>query len=219
MAEQFVMGFAVEPSALERIVGSRDDGLVARVLAHDLAGEVAGLIEESDGAVALPQVLAEIVQGRLDRSHAYCYRRALELLVRSIGSQLEPGEVTLPGRGWHEIGPAWQLWEQPTLAAIWDGDAKVGWPWRSGAPEVAWPIAALLSAPRRAALAAEIARFDVQTILKLGAPATIARFGDPEHWPPAALAEEIRGLVDALNRWLQALPAGCDLLVWHDGQQ
>ena len=213
MAEQFLKAFAVDVRALDRVVGCKDEKLLAKILKHDLAEEVAELIAEND--FELEEILREIMFGKLDKKKPYTYRRALELVATVVGKTLS-GEVTLPGRGWQEIGPAWKHWGQKTLATFWGGrcnkNPEYNWPFSK--PSVDWPIAWVIPRAKTAKLKKELRAFREKTAIARGVPKGIDRFSEGERWPIQDLVREAMGVTKTMAKWCK----NTDVLVWHDGQ-
>jgi hypothetical protein len=223
MSEQFIKAYTISLAELYAIVGKGDPDFVARALEHDVADEVGELLGET--GLELEEVLSQLTAGKIAADNAYGYRRVLELVAGTVGTALED-EATMPGRGWHELGPAWKSWDQPALASIWGGEssgnANYPWPWKENDDDhdCGWPVA--IAVPNKAlqALGTELAGFVEKTVIERGVPKSIDRFSDPEYWPLEDLAGEIANIVAMLIEWIAAArESNTDLLLWLDGQQ
>jgi hypothetical protein len=215
MAEQWLKGFAIDRCELDAVVGSNDDALIGRIVAS--AEDIAELIER--GERTAESCAAELIRGALDPDNAYAYRRLLEAVAEVAGRSMESWEAVMPGRGWQDLGPAWAAWDQPAMAAIWGRASSWPWPAASSAPEVTWPIGTIADREEVASLREQLGRFDPGIVLRRGVPASIPRFGDPDHWPPIDLAVELRELVAVIRAMATDAGADAELLLWLDGGQ
>ncbi len=217
MASQILKIVAVNQNDLASVVGSKDAKFTRITLRHRLADEIGEMIEEDTGE-ALADILDEIVAGRLDRDHAFEYRRALELVATIVGKPGR-GAIEFPGRGWQDLGPAWKQWGAPTVAKVWGGgwsrNPDSPWPWKRGS-QVDWPVAYVIPRAHVPKVEAELASITIARVVKRGVPAGIARFSDEEHWPITEIARVIAPAARKLARWLHGVRS--DVLVWHDGQ-
>lgn len=220
MSEQFIKGYAVDVSALAVLVGSKDGKLLGRMKRRrGLFDEIGELLEEWGESLSVEQVVDEIVAGKLAPKHAYEYRRVLQLVAQTIGAALRPNEVVLPGRGWHELGPAWSHWGLSAWAKKWTSPTPWPWPEKPKGGRVNWPVALLVHRSEIAALDRELKTFDPSVILERGVPRTVDRFGTGE-WDVEDLSIELEHLSTGLAKWLAGARAkSSDLLVWIDGQQ
>ena len=192
MASQILKIVAVNQNDLASVVGSKDAKFTRITLRHRLADEIGEMIEEDTGE-ALADILDEIVAGRLDRDHAFEYRRALELVATIVGKPGR-GAIEFPGRGWQDLGPAWKQWGAPTVAKVWGGgwsrNPDSPWPWKRGS-QVDWPVAYVIPRAHVPKVEAELASITIARVVKRGVPAGIARFSDEEHWPITEIARVI----------------------------
>ncbi len=214
MAEQFLRGFAISLEKLYALVGSKRPAILRRALAaEEIVEELDELLSEWGEQLTVRQSLEEIVAGALDRGHAYEYRRMLELLAELVGRALEPVEVTLPGRGWQELGAALGGLGLRRLARLWSKD-NLPFPWRraSSTSAVAWPIATVVRAGDLAPLLEELRAFDPKQLVGASLP---ARLGGAE------ASADLLSLLAGVTSWLRACSrgAGKDLLLLLDGQQ
>ncbi|MEV7289668.1 hypothetical protein AB0O01_34830 [Streptomyces sp. NPDC093252] len=208
MADQYLSAFAVDPDALHRTIGSRDDTVIRAALAAlpELASAERLLRATDPGEVEA--ALTEIVTGRLDAGRPGGYTWLLELLGPVLGTPL--GAAVLPGRGWHRLDTAFRAWDLPTLAALW------GRPWRFPglAPDpFPWPFPALAPPTELPALRAELAAFDSDRVDR---DHTLLPSGDEDD------AEEVVWLLDdLLPAWTEgaARTEGTALLLIRDGAQ
>ena len=207
MSEQWIKAFKGDAKKLDKVVGSKDRKLVDRILESDFVDDIVELLEESDND--LETVLVELIEGKLQKSNAYAYRRVLEHVAGDVMKDLDE-EATLPGRGCQDLAPAWKHWGVPTLARVWGG--TLGWPWKKNDCE--WPIAYVIAPKEAAAIAKELKGFREKTVLDKGVPKGIDRFSDD--WTPEDLAPEVSNAAEVIRGWCKAKG---DILVWHDGQQ
>ncbi|MET8827338.1 hypothetical protein ABZX40_15290 [Streptomyces sp. NPDC004610] len=209
MAEQYLSAFAVDADALDRAVGSRDEGVVRAALA--VLPELASaerLLRATD-AGEVEAALTEIVTGRLDAGRPGGYTWLLELLGPALGTPL--GAAVLPGRGWHRLDTAFRAWDLPTLATLWGRPWP--FPWGGTAPDpFPWPFPALAPPSELDRLRAELAAFDTDRVDQDHA---LLPHGDEDD------AEEVVWLLDdLLPAWTEgARTAGTALLLLRDGGQ
>ncbi|MFJ5231683.1 hypothetical protein ACIQBJ_17535 [Kitasatospora sp. NPDC088391] len=137
MAEQHFAAFAVDAAALLRLPGS---------------------------GTALPGVpdspaLAELLSGRLRAGADSRYAGLLPALAGALGTPL--GGVTVPGRHWDELTGLFRQFDLPALTAFWSRRWAFPTP---GADDWPWPFPTLADRTGTAALLAELARLDPESI-------------------------------------------------------
>lgn len=214
MAEQFLRGFAISLEKLYGLVGCRRPAIQRRALAaEEIVEELDELLSEWGEQLTVKQTLEELVAGKLDRAHAYEYRRMLELLGELVGRSLEPVEVTLPGRGWHALDRTFPALGLARLGKLWCRD-NLPFPWRRAvaSSRVDWPIATVVRAKELPPLLEELRAFDPTRLVSAPLP---ARLGGAE------AREDVLSLLAGLTSWVRACSrgAGKDLLLLLDGQQ
>jgi len=214
MAEQFLRGFAISLEKLYAMVGCKRPAILRRVLAaEELVEELDDLLSEWGEALSVKQTLEELVAGKLDREHAYEYRRMLELLAEVVGRPLEPVEVTLPGRGWQALAETLPRLGLPRLGRTWYLD-NFPFPWRRASTRsaVRWPIATLIQARALPPLLEELRAFDPKALLLTPLPQALG--GE-------AASPDLLSLLAALASWARSTSRspGKDLLLLLDGQQ
>jgi hypothetical protein len=216
MAEQFLKGYGVDIAELQSVVGSHDEDILKKTKRRrNLYEEVGELLEEWGDGLSVETVLGEIINAKLVPRHAYEYRRVLQLVAETIaGGSLKPDEITLPGRGWHELGPALSHWKLKRLGAKFKD--MTPWPW----PRIvkgAWPVALVIKRSELKAYEEELAAFDPKLIGTKGVPKGVDRF---DQWEAEDLSAEVKQLIAGLRKWVaKAAAQKTDLLVWIDGQQ
>lgn len=235
MSEQFIKAYAVDAAALHGLTGSGDGDVLKRAKRkRNLFEEITDLLEEWGDSLTIEEVLLEITSGGVTPKHAYEYRRVLQIVAEVLGTPLKPDEITLPGRGWHELGPAFALWGLERLATLWM--TLFAWPAFSpaktktkakvkakskakAAGEVAWPRALLVERSSIAALEKELKSFDATRIAKRGVPKTVPR---ADEWTREELTEILTPFFATMITWLakaRPMKPRVDLLIWVDGQQ
>ena len=212
MAEQFLRAWKVDAEVLLGVVGSGDNTVLRKSLsARDAVQQVDELLEEwGSEPLDSKQALTQILDGKLDPSRAYEYRRVLELLAPALGRQLkQPPEIVLPGRGWQDLKATWKKWGLPNLGRNW-GDG-LPFPWRKSTQETAvgWPVAMLWSAEVAGAVRGDIDAFD-ESRVEEGELTLPPRHED--------LEDQARHLLENLGKWL-AKSKGSSVLLFLDGQQ
>jgi hypothetical protein len=214
MAEQFLRGFALSLDKLHDLVGCKRAAILRRALAaEEIVEELDELLSEWGEGLTTRQTLEELCEGKLDRGHAYEYRRMLELLAELVGRPLEPVEVTLPGRGWHALDQVFPRLGLARVGKLWGRD-NLPFPWRRAhaRSRVDWPIATAVRAKDLPPLLEELRAFDPKTLLAAKLPARLG--GD-------AASEDVLSLLAGLTSWVRTCSrgAGKDLLLLLDGQQ
>jgi len=219
MSEQFVTAYMVSIESLYGLVGCKQPSVIEKTLAQEAVDEVGDLLE--DGDESLEETLQELVTGRMRREHAYGYRRLLELFLPLVGKALEPQGVTLPGRGWQELGAALPAWGLPALAEAWcPGRFHFPWRRRSSKVSVDWPVVMAIDSPTVSTLARELKAFDPFGFGDL--------MGMPEMPVLPPLPERLEGcgyealfLVAKVREWMTraARSRGKDVVILLDGQQ
>jgi hypothetical protein len=212
MASQVLRAYAVDHEALFALVGSKDDGLVAKVLARKSEVEDLDEFFQEDYDTTVEEIVRELVRGELDPRSAGEYRRVLEVVAPVIGKSAGP-EADLPGRGWQdeEIAAWLELAKLPRLAAVWKEEAP--YPWRKWPKKPEPPIPATFDWPKarfipksvHETLANELAKFQIAKAPSL-----------PER--QEGCEEDADYLLQSFRGWLRDAK-GTDLVVLHDGQQ
>ena len=212
MSSQFMQAWAIDAKTLAAAIGGKDRKLVARACKRDLAEEIREIVEEDDDAT-LEEQLAAIVNGKKIEAAEWHTLRCISLLADVLGSRVGE-DLDLPGRGWHELGPAWKHWKLPTVAKLWT--TEPAWAKRLGG---GWPAVMLAANKVVPKLVDELTAFDPASIVTLGVPKTVDRFGDGG-WEMQSLSECVAELVAELTTAAKgAKRKKRDLVIWIDGQQ
>ena len=213
MSEQFIQAWAVDLSKVGAAIGSKDTALLAKLVEQDLADDLREVFEDDDEA-ELEVILGELIAGKPKSAAPYTFRRALALFADLHGKRVDDEEVTLPGRGWQDLAPAWEHWKCPAIAALWSTEPAFA---NTRGIKTPWPRILLAAPAAHPKLAAEGTKLTEATIEKLGVPPGIDRFSDGE-WPLDELAPIVVEAARAIASW--ARPAKKrSLLLWLDGQQ
>lgn len=211
MSEQFLRAWAVDESVLRASLGSKDAKLLARTKKSELAEELEELFDD-DGDEPLAEQITALVMGKKPIGSTWSTLRCLSLLADVVGARVDD-EITLPGRGWQDLGPAWKHWELAEVAKLWTRapawSKKYGdWPWLMLAPAAELP-----------ALGAELRAFKPSSIAERKVPKKVARFGDGG-WEIPDLIEVVEELRGELLRCVGAAARKKkDLLLVLDGSQ
>lgn len=204
----------MDATALGAVIGSKRAALVARLAKRKFAGDVRNVVEAGEDP-ALEYLLRDMVAGKL-QGPAYNYRRAMALVADGLGSRLD-GELTLPGRGWQQLAPAWRHWGLDGLAKLWS--TEPAWAKKKGLRSD-WPRVLVAPPTALAGLIRGIEKFDHNLINARGVPTSIDRFSDPAEWPLDMLSTQIAHIAGEVWLWAKAAKKKNKALVlWLDGQQ
>jgi hypothetical protein len=140
----------------------------------------------------------------------------MKLVADTFGTRVDTG-IQLPGRGWQFLAPAWAVWNTPAIAKFWATSPE----WANHAAIAGeWPHIMIAMPETHAAILAEIAALDGDTIQHGVVPADVPRFGDPDEWPTDDLAVEIMEVSRELDQIVKAAQRDKRaLIVWLDGGQ
>jgi hypothetical protein len=216
VGEQHMRAWAIDASRLKRVVGGGNSKLLSK-LRRPIVDEVREMVERSD-IITLQTLVDEVTGNALVATNAYRYRRTCELVLEAIGTSLAPPIKVMPGKGWQALGPALRHWKLPLTARLWERIDP--WPWKAHRTtrEVAWPLLRIVHRVELGPVIREVAAFDADTIVRLGVPRTVPRFGEGE-WPMDALQAEFEHLLGVWSTWFAAANRKKrDLAIWHDGQ-
>lgn len=207
-----MQAWAVDANALAAAIGGKDPKLLARACKRELADELREVVEE-DGDATLEEQLKVIVDGKKPDAAEWHTLRCVTLLADALGTRVD-NDITLPGRGWQELGPAFKHWKLPAVAKLWA--TEPAWAKRIGG---GWPHVMLAAQKVLPAIIDELTDFDPKSIIRTGVPKTVDRFGDGG-WEMDSLSECIAELVDELKSCTKAARRKKrDLVIWLDGQQ
>jgi hypothetical protein len=206
MAEQFLRAWSINQTDLYSVVGKKDEVLIKKVKENeDLTEEIDDLIQDW-GEYSFGEALRDIIDGNLNEERSYEYLRTLEAILELNGESHEE-EVTLPGRGWQDIGPLFSSWKLPTLQKLWS-NKQLSFPWKSeekiDLPD--WPISMVLEKDMINNLKTELENFD---------PKLLKKYPLPER--QEGLEEEVGFFIETMLMWLN--DSKKDLILLLDGQQ
>lgn len=211
MAEQFLRGWAVDSSAVATAIGSNDKKILARAKRSDLAEELEELFDD-DSDEPLDDQLAAIIAGEEPIGATWSTLRCFSLLAEALGSRVDD-EMSLPGRGWQDLGPAWKHWGLRKVGTLWAARPK----WAKEYDD--WPVVMLAKGEALPALRAELESFDPQVVVERQVPKSVPRFGDGG-WAMTDLVKVIRELRSELLRCSKAaIRKKTDLVLFLDGAQ
>jgi hypothetical protein len=210
MADQFLQAWAVDPTRVAAMIGSKDPELLARLARTRAAKELASELQGDELAARLQQ----IVDGKRDAAPSWDLRRCLACVADVAGTRLA-GEVTVPGRGWQDLGPAWRHWGLRAVARLWQREPR--WA-RRKLYAGAWPRILWADPPQVEALLRELQDFDPRVIVEAGFPDGLPRWSedrDVEDEEP-----ELLHILTHLKRWARSTcRTQRGLAIWLDGQQ
>lgn len=206
MAEQFLRAWSMNQNDLYSIVGKKDDVLLKKVKENKaLTEEIDELIQEW-GDYSFEKSLRDIVNGELKSARSYEYLRTLEVILELNGKPLVD-EITMPGRGWQNIGLLFLDWKLPLMQKLWS-DKHLAFPWKleDKATVPNWPVYMVLEKNKIHQLKNELENFD---------PKLLEKFPLSER--QEGLDEEIELFIETLLTWFKN--ADKDLILLLDGQQ
>jgi hypothetical protein len=208
MSSQFLQAWLVDAATFSGVIGSKDKTLVKRACAASIAKELEQDVED------LAAAFASLVDGTLDRA-SWTARRLMTLVADAWGKRVDTG-LTLPGRGWQFLGPAWKHWGLKATATLWTTEPA----WAKKKPFAGeWPRIMWGKPEVAAAIVDETARFQPRIVVDKGVPSQVERFGEGE-WPMEPLSEQIAAIAKELHQVAKAaVRAKKSLAIWLDGGQ
>lgn len=208
MGERSITGFAIDISHIEELPGSgtADRNVVDRALAHEQ------LVRELDdffgyyGSGSTEEVLCAVLAGDVQIDKYIEYRRLLELLGLTLGRQLEPSMMIIPGYGLDEAGPLLSHLGLRVLGTAW-AEHRLHFPCTLPKEHLDsnWPKAVVIRQPELPLVQAELRSYD-RTIL-VNSPLS----GDPK--VDELLTTPGEALVDPDDRHLEFLLEGISMWV------
>jgi hypothetical protein len=214
MSSQYLQAWVVDKAVFSGVLGSGDRAIVKRACSCSIADEVREDVE-AGGKRTLEGVVEALVDGSDLKAPSWTTRRCMSLVADAWGTRVDRG-LTLPGRGWHDLGPAWKHWGAGAIATLWT--TEPAWTKQKvfvgGWPHVMWGPAATM-----ASVVEEATAFVPHVVSARGVPSEVPRFGEGQ-WPLDLLGDQVAVLAAELAQIAKAARrAKKSLVIWLDGSE
>ena len=219
MSEKFVKGWKVNPSKLQRLVGSKEE--TSKVLAStkkQTLSEVEDAVGGSKGKIVTFEALNDILKGTLDEKKYSKYVRMTELCLNHCGSELD-GEIFLVATNYLpnpdlEWNPVLRYLELSKLSELWNR-ANLSFPWKDKPNKKSeWPVRTIISSADLPAVSSELESLTEDKVRSIPKEMLLE---NPDHDLNASYDELWDGL-KCLKTWVKA-SLGASLVLIVDGDQ